>query len=164
MRAFPRTPSSRPAEEVSGEALLEHYRQRGCAEKDFGEWQNTLALHLSSAPRQKTHYRGRRVHGEYVPPNSFAANEARLLLSLIAANLLQAGSEIVGRAVREKVSRARFRQLVLKAAARVLLSKRGITVVIEAARAKLWSGFWTEMERMYPARGSPRLQALPTPA
>ena len=153
-----------PAGTVSGEALLERYRQRGCAEKDFGEWQNALSLALSSAARPKTHYRGRSVRGEYVCPDSFAANETRLLMSLIAANLLHAGAELLGRAVRETVSRARFRQLVLKAAARVLLSRRGVTVVIEAARSRLWSGFWREMERMYPARGSPPLQALPTPA
>lgn len=147
---------------MSSEALLGRYRQRGCAEKDFSEWQNTLALHLSSAPRPKAHHRGRSVRGEYVPPDSFRANEARLLMSLIAANLLHAGREILGRAMREKVSRQRFRQLVLKAASRVLLSARGITVVIEAARAKLWSGFWCELGRTYPARGSPRPQALPT--
>jgi hypothetical protein len=153
-----------PPEEESGQALLARYRKRGTAEKDFGEWQNTLQLSLSSSARPKTHYRDRRVRGEYVPPDSFRANEARLLLSLIAANLLHAGAELLGRSVREAVSRARFRQLVLKAAARVTLSARGVTVVIEAARAKLWSGFWRELGRIYPARGSPPLQALPTPA
>ena len=62
------------------------------------------------------------------------------------------------------MSRERFRQLVLKSAARVLLSGQRITVVIEAARAPLWSRFIREMDRLYPVRGSPLPQTLPTPA
>ncbi len=41
-------------EEVGPEARLEHYRQRGTAEKDFGEWKNSLDLSLSSTPRPKS--------------------------------------------------------------------------------------------------------------
>ena len=97
----------------------------------------------------------------YVPHDSFATNEVRLLMSLLSANLLHAGAELLGRASREKLSRERFRTLLLKAAARVLLGGRTVTVVIEATRARLWSSFWQQMERIYPARGSPQAQALP---
>jgi len=75
-----------PVAQVSAERLLEHYRQRGTAEKDFGEWKQALDVSLSSSPRPKSHYRGCEVGTPYVEPDSFAANEARLLLSLIAAN------------------------------------------------------------------------------
>jgi hypothetical protein len=54
-------------------------------------------------------------------------------------------------------------ELILKSAARVLLSAHRITVVIEASRARPWSRFTTEMDRLHSARGSPRNQALPTP-
>ncbi|MGH7577097.1 MAG: DUF222 domain-containing protein, partial [Longimicrobiales bacterium] len=37
-----------PAEEVPAAELLERYRQRGTAEKDFGDWKNTLDVTLSS--------------------------------------------------------------------------------------------------------------------
>jgi hypothetical protein len=152
------------AEEVDALALLERYRQRGEAERDFGDWKSSLALSLSSAPRPKTHYRGRAVTTPEPDTDSFGANEARLLLSLLAANLLRAGAELVSADEHQVLTRQRFRQLVLKAAGRVLVSGRRLTLVIEAARAKLWQRFWRELERRHPARGSPADLALPTPA
>ena len=98
----------------------------------------------------------------YVPHDSFAVNEVRLLMSLISVSLTMPGAELLGRASREKLSRERFRTLLLKAAARVLLGRDGeFSRVIEATRARLWSSFWQRMERIYPARGSPQAQALP---
>lgn len=47
-----------PATEMAAEALLQHYRARDAAEKDFGEWQHSPDLSLSSTPRPKSHYRG----------------------------------------------------------------------------------------------------------
>jgi hypothetical protein len=151
-------------EEMDGRTLLEHYRQRGTAEKDFGEWNQALDLSLSSTPRPKRHYRGNQVERPYTEPDSFAANEARLLLSLIAANLMHAAAALLDREVTARTSRQRFRQLILKSAARVLLSAHRITVVIEASRARLWNRLVREMNALYPARGSPPSPALPTPA
>ena len=150
--------------EMAAETLLTHYRQRGTAEKDFGEWNQALDLSLSSSPRPKTHYQGNRVEQAYDEPDCFAINEARLLLSLIAANLMHAGAALLDREVTARTSRERFRQLVLKSAARVLLSGHCITVVIEAARAPLWKRWVSELNQLYPARGSPRARALPSPA
>jgi hypothetical protein len=152
-----------PPEEMDGRTLLEQYRQRGAAEKDFGDGNQALDLSLSSSPRPKGHYRGEAIERPHPSCDSFAANEARLLLSLIAANLMHAGAALLERNVTARMSRLRFRQLILKSAARVLFSGRRITVVIEAARARLWRRLVTELEEMYPARGSPVLQALPTP-
>jgi len=152
------------AEEVDGPALLARYRARGEAERDFGDWKSTLALALSSAPRPKSHYRGRAVTTPEPETDSFGANEARLLLSLIAANLLRAGAELASADERQVMTRQRFRQLVLKVAGRVLVSGRRLTLVIEAARAHVWQCFWRELNRRYPARGSPAGLALPTPA
>ncbi len=156
--------SNAPAEAVDGPALLAHYRRRGEAEKDFGDWNQALALSLSSTPRTKTHYRGRVLQEAFTEPDSFAANEARLLLSLLAANLMHAGAALLERESTRRMNRERFRQLVLKSAARVVLSGRRITVVVEASRARLWSRFVSELNRLYPARGSPEPPALPTPA
>lgn len=153
-----------PVEAMDAASLLEHYRKRGEAEKDFGDWKQSLELALSSTPRTKTHYRGRVLQEDFKEPDSFAANEARLLLSLLAANLLHAGAALLQREQTGRMSRERFRQLVLKSAARVLMSGRRITVVIEAARAPLWGRFVREMDRLYPARGSPPARTLPTPA
>lgn len=150
------------AEEEPADTLLAHYRQRGSAEKDFGEWQAALGPHLSSTPRPKRHYRRRPVRAAYAPPDSFRMNEVRLLLSLLAANLLRSASRLLARTRKQAFSCERFRQLVLKASARVLTSGRRILVVIDAARAPLWRALWQEMERLYPARSSPPLQTLPS--
>lgn len=150
-----------PADVVPAEALLERYRGRGDAEKDFGEWQNALDLHLSSTPRPKRHYRGNTVCAPVVRPDSFGANEARLLLSLLSANLLYTAGELLTRATHRRRSREWFRQHVLKAPCRVLLHSQQLTVVIAAATARSWKLVWTQLDRLYPARGSPRLATLP---
>jgi hypothetical protein len=150
--------------EVPAEALLERYRQRGTAEKDFGEWKQALDVSLSSSSRPKDHYRGNEVRTPYTAPDSFAANEVRLLLSLIAANLMHAATALLERSEAARPSRERFRQLVLKTAARVVLSGRRVTFVIESSRASLWRRCVRELNRLYPSRGSPAHRALPNPA
>ena len=150
--------------EVPADQLLERYRKRGTAEKDFGEWKQALDVSLSSSPRPKSHYREREVGTPYTEPDSFAANEVRLLLSLIAANLMHAASALLKRGEAARPSRERFRQLVLKTAARLVLSGRRVTFVIESSRAAVWRRCAREMDRLYPIRGSPAHQALPTPA
>jgi hypothetical protein len=149
---------------ITGQALLERYRQRGTAEKDFGDWNQALDVALSSAPRPKTHYRGQTVEAPYDEPDSFAANEARLLLGLVAANLLHAGAELLARDTAARMSRERFRQLLLKVTGRALLGRRQIRFVIDAARADLWRRFMRRLNQHYPARGSPALRTLPLPA
>lgn len=49
----------------------------------------------SPRTRGRTGYRDRTVRGEYAEPDSFGANGARLLLSLVAANLLHTGTAIL---------------------------------------------------------------------
>ena len=148
---------------IRGDALLERYRQRGTAEKDFGDWSQALDVALSSAPRAKAHYRGREVVAPYEEPDSFAANEARLLLSLVAANLMHAGAELLAQDDAVRMSRERFRQLVLKVTGRALLGRRTIRFVIDAARAALWRRFIHRLNQQYPARGSPAFRTLPIP-
>ena len=54
--------TSLDAETVPAAELLELYRQRGRAEAYMGELIDVLEPALSSAPRTKRHYRGRRLH------------------------------------------------------------------------------------------------------
>jgi hypothetical protein len=153
-----------PVEEMDGPTLLEHYRRRALTEKDFGDWNQALDPSFPSSPRPKSHYRGAEIDVTHTAPDSFAANEARLLLSLIAANLLHAAAALVERNVTAVMSRERFRQLVLRCAARVVLSGRRVTVVIGSAGASLWARFMSELRELYPVRGSPGSPALPEPA
>lgn len=153
-----------PVEEMKPEVLLEHYRQRGTAEQGFGAWQNTLNPTLSSTNRPKAHYRQNPVQTRSEGVDAFAMNEARLLLSLLAANLLHAGAELCSLAEREACSRQRFRTLVLKASCRVLFGGGVLTFVLDAGRARLWTQVWEQLQRLYPTRGSPGTRALPIPA
>lgn len=70
-----------------------------------------LALLFTAA---KDHCRGRQVQTPCTRPDSVAANEVRLLLSLIAANLMHAASALLQREEPPGRNRKRFRQLFLK--------------------------------------------------
>ena len=152
------------ADQVSGEELVARYRRRGNAEKEFGEWLNALDLSLSSTNRPNTSYRGRRPRQRSEPVDSFAVNEATLLVSLLAANLLHAARVLGRRAHAHLSSRETFRKEVLKAAARVARSSRYVTLWILETHAERWQQIREQLDEMHPARGSPKLQALPSPA
>lgn len=154
--------TSAPADEQSAEEILTRYRQRGTAESDFGAFKTTLAPTLSSSPRAKTHYQGRPIQQPYAEPDTFTANQAKLLLSLLAANILAAGGDLLSRDEKVRMSRDRFRHLVLKSAARIQLGSRRVAVVIQASRAHLWRRFHDALLELPPARGSPWLKTLPS--
>lgn len=156
--------TSASVEEESAQALLHRYRQRGTAEADFGDCHQAIPPSLSSAPRPKSQYRDRVVHGPPVPHDAFATNEAELLLSLISANLMAVGAELLHTEGKSRMSRRRFRSFLLKTAARVLLGKRGVTLVIASARARLWQTFWRRLHAWPNPRGSPLSHALPSRA
>lgn len=150
------------AKEIDGVTLLQLYRQRGGAEHDFGDWNTAFDLALSSTPRAKTHYRGQRLSRHESETDSFAANEAKLLLSLIAANLMHDARGILERLGQPRRSRTRLRQVLLKAATRVTLGKRRISVQIDAAHAALWRTFCQQLQQIPLPRGSPGPATLPS--
>jgi hypothetical protein len=156
--------TSASVEEESAEALLERYRQRGTAEADFGDCNTALSPKLSSAQRTQKHYRGRLLREPYQIHDGFAANEAELLLRLIAANLMAAGTELLQVQGKARLSRERFRHLLLKTAGRVLLGGHQVTIVIASSRAWLWQRFYQQLRALFPARGSPQLLTLPSGA
>ncbi|HZD05323.1 MAG TPA: transposase, partial [Longimicrobiales bacterium] len=151
-------------EEAPGAALLAHYRKRGATEKDYGDWTNALDLALSSTNRPKSTYGGQVPQRRSSPVDSFAANEAILLMHLVAANLMHAGRCLSERARRPLWSRETFRRLVLKTSAHLARSSRYVTFWIDHHRTRYWEQIAQEMRRLPPIRGSPTLPALPTPA
>jgi len=153
-----------PAAEVSGLELLRRYRQRGSTEKDYGDWLNALDLTLSSTNRSKSGYRGEAPRQRSDPIDSFAVNEATLLLSLLTANLLHAARLLVARIGGRCQSRETFRRLVLKAGARFTRSGRYIMLRIQQAQAQYWREIAQALRQLPPTRGSPTLLTLPTPA
>lgn len=151
-------------DEASGEDLVARYRKRGNTEKDYGEWLNALDVSLSSTNRPNERYRGGRPRQRAEPVDSFAVNEAMLLVSLLAANLLHAARVFGRRAHARLPSRETFRKEVLQAAARVARSSRYVTLWIVEVHVQRWQQIREQLQKMHPARGSPKLQALPSPA
>lgn len=152
-----------PAEEMDGFQLLERYRGRGDAERDFGELNSAFQVGLPSSPRPKDHYRGRRIDTPAAPFDAFGANEARWLLTLHAANLLHAARSLVRRRDQRLSSRQRFRDHVLKVPARLTLGRRRVTVSLPADRAGPWNALASAVSALASARGSPS-SAAPSPA
>lgn len=133
------------AEQMSAEALLELYRQRGTAEGHMGELMDVLDPALSSSPRQKSHYRFE-VPTHLTPAgDSFASNEVRLLFNVLAYNVAHAARVLVETATAEGWSLRRFRERVLRVAARVLLHGRRAVLVIGESSATLWCALWPRL-------------------
>jgi hypothetical protein len=117
------------AEQRSGWELVEHYRNRGTFEDRLGEFNSAIGAGLSAA--------------------SFAANEASLLLKLLAFNL--AG---MLRGELEDASGCgwdlkRVQQTVLKAGARVVQHARRLIVDVARAAGVLWDGLLDRLRRWW---------------
>jgi hypothetical protein len=125
-------------EQIAVEDLLALYRQRGTAEGHWGELMSVLDPALSSSPRTKDPARRKEHSAHEKSRESFAANEARLLLNVIAYNLLHVVRTLMEDATGEGWSLKRTRERVLRVAARVLVHARRAVIVIAIDSAKLW--------------------------
>lgn len=139
------------AEQLPAEALLDLYRQRGTAEGHFGEFMNVLAPALSSSARPKTHYQQQRPEKRYPAGDSFAINEARLLLNALAYATMHVARRLLANATHQGWSLRRIRERVLRVAARVVVHARRATVIVDAAAAHLWQMLWARLARWRPA-------------
>ena len=93
----------------------------------MGELMDVLEPALSSAPRTKRHYRGRRLPERQSTVDAFAHNEVILLLNILAYEVVHAGRCLMEAATREGWSLRRFRERVLRAPARI-----GLTAVLHS--------------------------------
>jgi hypothetical protein len=132
-------------EQIDGEALLERYRQRGTAEGHMGELMDVLDPALSSAPRQKSHYRGAEPAKRFTSGDSFAQNEVLLLLNMLAYEIVHATRVMIEAATGEGWSLRRVRERVLRVAARMLIHGRRATLVIAESAAVLWQALWPRL-------------------
>ena len=134
-------------EQMNGEALLEHYRERGSAENHMGELMDVFDPALSSSPRPKSIYRGRRIEDRASPCDSFAHNETILLLNALAYNVAHVARVLIQTATGEGWSIRRLKERVLRVAARVLIHGRRAILVIGEASASLWCALWSTLGR-----------------
>ena len=131
--------------QMDGPALLEMYRRRGTAEGHMGELMDVLRPALSSSPRPKSHYRGNKVSPPARPIDAFAHNEAILLLNALAYNIAHAGRVLMEAATGEGWSLRRFRERVLRVAARVVIHSRRAILVLGESSIKLWHVLWSKL-------------------
>lgn len=132
-------------EQMPAEQLLEHYRQRGTAEGHFGELMDVLAPALSSVPRPKSRYRGQLPAQHSPSVDAFAHNEVRLILNALAYNLVHAARVLLEESTQEGWGLRRFRERVLKVAARVLVHARRVLLVLAWEAAGLWQKLWKKL-------------------
>ncbi len=137
------------AAEKDAETLLETYRQRGTAEGHLGELMSVLRPALSSVPRPKEHYRGKKPKKRHAAANSFYINEALLLLNALAYNVAHAARTLMEVATKEGWSLKRLRERVLRVAGRLVLHGRRATLILGAASAQLWTALLSQLGRLH---------------
>ena len=134
--------------QMSGEALLALYRERGTAEGHMGELMDVLDPALSSSPRQKSHYRFEAPTQLTPPGDSFAINEVILLLNVLAYEVAHAARVLIEAATQEGWSLRRVRERVLRVAARVLVHGRRAVLVLGESSARLWRALWPQLRQL----------------
>jgi len=133
-------------EQIGNEELLNLYRERGAAEGNFGELKSVLDPALSSAPRPKSHYRGKAPKKRTTSVDSFAQNEVIILLHALAYNVMHVARVLMEKSTGRGWSLLRLRERVLRTAGRAILHGRRVVLVIGTASAKLWEGLWRELQ------------------
>ena len=124
-------------------ALVEHYRQRGTFEDRFGEFNAAI--------------------GGGLPAGSFEANEASLLLKLLAFNLAGMVRGELEDASGNGWDLKRVQQTVLRAGARVVQHGGRLIVDVAQAVGALWARFLARVQRWWrdPAWGCPGPRCRP---
>lgn len=147
--------TSWPDHQRSGEQILDFYRDRGTMEAHLGEFKG-LEPALSSTRRPKTHIHGRLPRrtgtGRFSLESAERANEATLLLYAHAYNLLNAARRVLASEIaperRVGLRLSTMRAILLCVAARLIVSGRRITVVLDRSAAEVWTKFWHGLRRL----------------
>ena len=142
------------AGERAGLDALAFYRQRGTMEGHLGEFSSVLAPALSCTSRPKTHVRGKPPKKTTVPRDGETANAATFLLYGLAYNLANAARGVMNREAPRKNGDGwhlvSLRECLLAVAARLVVSGRRVTVIVQEHVADLWRAYWRGLERLRP--------------
>lgn len=134
--------------QMNGQALLEHYRQRGKAEGHMGELMDVLAPALSSTNRAKTHLRGKKLMSVAPAVDAYACNEVRLLVALLAYQTMHVARRAMARATGSAWSLRRLRERVLRGGGRLVISARRMTLILAEAVAPFWAVLWPQIQTL----------------
>jgi hypothetical protein len=124
-------------EQIEGSDLLEHYRGRGSAEGILGELKSVLEPALSSSPRRSQE-----------PCDSFAMNEATLLLNVMAYNVMDLLRRMLERCSAEGWSIKRLRERALRVGGRITRHARQVLLSIDRAAARYWRWLFHGLSQM----------------
>lgn len=136
-------------EQMSRLEVLEHYRERGKAESHMGELKDVLAPALSSTNRPKSHWRRRAPQTSTPVIDAFACNEVRLLVALLANEVMHIARRAMAQATGTGWSLRRLRERVLRAGTRLILSGRRMTLVLSSAAAPFWALQWSRIATLH---------------
>ena len=134
--------------QMNGQALLDHYRQRGKAEGHMGELMDVLDPALSSTNRAKSHIRGKKPKKAAHAVDAFACNEVRLLIAMLAYQVMHVARRAMARKTKTSWSLRRLRERVLRAGARLVISARRMTLILAEAAAPFWAAVWPEIQML----------------
>jgi hypothetical protein len=143
--------TSLTARQMNGQELLDHYRQRGKAEGHMGELMDVLSPALSSTNRPKTHLRGKKPKSVTPAIDAFACNEVRLLIAVLAYQIMHVARRAMARATGAAWSLRRLRERVLRAGARLVISARRMTLILAETAAPFWAAIWPQIQMLRPA-------------
>lgn len=135
--------------QISRQDVLGHYRERGKAEGHMGELKDVLAPALSSTNRPKSHWRGRKPQTSTVAVDAFGCNEVRLLISLLAYQVMHVARRAMAKATGTGWSLRRLRERVLRAGARLTVSGRRMTMILSDAAAPFWAAIWPRITSLH---------------
>ena len=128
-------------EQMSPQALLEFYRQRGTMERHIGEIKSTLCPTLSSAPRPKSHYKGELPKRRIEPIDGARVNAATFLLYMLGYNLMNIVRNLMAstQPSEEPVpSLDRIRTHVLKVTTRLTRTARYAVFIVNETCRTIW--------------------------
>ena len=136
-------------EQMSRLEVLEHYRERGKAEGHMGELKDVLDPALSSNNRPKSHWHRRAPRTATAAVNAFACNEVRLLISLLAYEVMHIARRAMAHATGTGWSLRRLRERVLRAGARLITSGRRMILALSSAAASFWALLWARINTLH---------------
>lgn len=134
-------------DDLDAAPLVALYRQRGTAESRFGDFMSTLDPRLSSTTRINFSHLGKEPRSFSFGADPAKANEARLLLFALAANLMRALKRVVAPVDDDVRGLRRLKDRILRVAVRVTIHARRITVILEDALAAGWTALLAAIER-----------------
>jgi hypothetical protein len=92
--------------------------------------------------------RGRKPRSAAAAIDAFACNEVRLLISLMAYQVMHIARRTMARATGTGWSLRRLRERVLRAGARLTISARRMTLTLSSAAARYRATLWPEITRL----------------